>query len=105
MAEASGEIQKLRNKVEILQDHETNFKKFLLQVFGIKTISEEDAREILVKHRPYGNFLVLKDNIYMAIDNTRGDLLVAEFLSLEKAFTFLKTEIFVEVIENVKKTS
>lgn len=98
MSKASEEMQKLNNRVKTLEDHEADFKKFLLQVFGIKIISNEVAKEILDKHQPTGNYLVFKDDTYMAIDNTDGEFLVAEFLSLEKAFIFLKTEIFVEVL-------
>lgn len=105
MIEAPEEIKKLKNKIEILQDHETNLKSFLLHVFGIKTIPEEEAKKIIKEHRPSGNFLIIKDNCYMVIDNTNNNLLVAEFLNLEGAFTFLKTDIFVEVIKNAKKTS
>lgn len=91
--------------IELLENHEANFINLLLNVFGIETISEEDAKEIIDKHRPLGNYLVLGYNSYTAIDNTKGNLLVAKFLSIEKAFIFLKTEIFVEVLQRNDKKS
>lgn len=87
-----------KHRAQKLQSYKDNFNKFLFNIFGIRTISEEDAKKIIDKHRPIGNFLVFKDSSYMAIDNENGNVLVAEFLSLEKAFVFLKTEIFVEAL-------
>ncbi|KOF56794.1 hypothetical protein AGR56_09005 [Clostridium sp. DMHC 10] len=95
----------VQKSIELLENHEANFKNLLLNVFGIRTISEEDAKEIMDKHRPLGNYLVLGYNSYTAIDNTNGNFLVAKFLSIEKAFTFLKTEIFVEVLQRNDKKS
>lgn len=91
--------------IELLENHEANFKSLLLNVFGIKTISEEEAKEIMDKHKPLGNYLVLGYDSYTAIDNTNGEFLVAKFLSIEKAFIFLKTGIFVEVLQGNDKKS